>query len=324
MRDHRFRTAFLAAAVVILVVAGPRDTRAGSLTYLALGDSLAFGVGADDTAADVSNGDRGYTGPYATLLGTVQGGVRPDLIDLGVSGETTTSFFQGGGGIGGPASPLRNTNYGNTPAIQNDLMQSEIGAEKLLGHTISTVSVQLGANDLYQVVGTPGFFNLPPEQQQALFLQALATIQANYTHLLGELRTQLPSAQLVLMGYYDPYAAFLGDPTSPLYAIAQASHAAIPALNQVIEGEASAFGGVYIDEYSAIAGHELAYTYVASGNSHPNSVGYAAITNQLALATVPEPGSFGLALVGFIVVGLVGRGRRRRRAADVPDRRSGA
>jgi lysophospholipase L1-like esterase len=315
MRSRAPYTALLTAAVAALALAGPPAARADVFTYLALGDSLAFGVGANDTATDVSNGDRGYAGPFATVLGGSLGGVRPNLIDLGVSGETTTSFFQGGGGINGPGSPLRNTNYGNPPQTQNALMLADIAAEKAAGHTIAAVTLQLGANDLYQVVGTPGFFSLTPAQQQALVLQALGTIQANDAALLTELRTLLPSAKLVLMGYYDPYAPFLSDPSNPLYPIAQAAHVAIPALNQVIAGEAAAFGGVYVDEYSVIAGHELAYTYIASGNSHPDLAGYAAITQQLALTAVPEPGPLALALAGAAALGLLGLARRPCRKA---------
>ena len=96
MKPHVSRATFFAAAATTLLMIEAQHVRAGSVTYLALGDSLAFGVGANDTATDISNGDRGYTGPYATILGSFEGG-RPNLIDLGVSGETTTSFFQGGG-----------------------------------------------------------------------------------------------------------------------------------------------------------------------------------------------------------------------------------
>jgi lysophospholipase L1-like esterase len=316
MIDHRFRTALLTAAAFLLFATGPGDIHAASTTYLALGDSLAFGVGADDTSADVSNGDRGYVGPYATFLASLQGGVRPNLIDLGVSGETTTSFFQPVGGLDGLSAPLRNTNYGNgfPPVTQNALMLAEITSEMQAGHTISTVSIQLGANDLYQMVATPGYFQLSPEQQQALFFQTLGTIQTNYTELLTELKTLLPSSQLLLMGYYDPYAPFASDPTSPFFAIAQASQLAIPALNQLIAGEAAGFGGVYVDEYSALTGNALTETYVTSSNAHPIPAGYAAITAQLEAATVPEPGSLALALVGMTVLGLAGLARRPGRA----------
>jgi len=194
-------------------------------------------------------------------------------------------------------------------------MLADIAAEKAAGHTIAVVTLQLGANDLNQVAGTPGFFNLTPAQQQALILQTLATIQANDTTILTELRTLLPHATLALMRYYDPYAPFLTDPNSPFYPIAQAAHVAVPALNQVIAGEAAAFGGVYVDEYTPFVGHELDYTYIASGNEHPNLTGYAAITSQLVAATVPEPGPLSLALSGAVALGLGRLARRRVRAA---------
>ena len=81
---------------------------------------------------------------------------------------------------------------------------------------------------------SPGFFNLPPDQQQALILQTLGVIQANETMLLTELRTLLPSAQLIMMGYYDPYAPFRNDPSCSFFPIAHAAAVTIPALNQVI------------------------------------------------------------------------------------------
>ena len=75
---------------------------AAPMTYIALGDSLTFGVGEDDTAADISNGDRGFVKPFADTLASVNGGARPNVINLGVSGTTTVSFFEGGGGIRSP------------------------------------------------------------------------------------------------------------------------------------------------------------------------------------------------------------------------------
>ena len=315
MRILAVRTTFFMAVAVTFVMGLSREVHADVYTSLALGDSLAFGVGADDSAADISNGDRGYVGPFATILGSFQGGVRPKLINLGISGETSDSFYQIGTGLNGPGAIIRNTNYVAPYVSQNDTMLAAITAEKAAGRTISAVTVQLGANDLYKVAGAPGFFSLPAAQQQALIVAALGVLQVNDTKLLTELHNLLPSAKVILMGYYDPYAPFIGDSTSPFFPIAQASHLAIPALNQVIQGEAAAFGGVYVDTSTPFAGHELQYTYVASGNSHPNLLGYQVITNQITLAAVPEPGPITLALVGSVVVGLTGVVRRSRRLA---------
>jgi hypothetical protein len=76
MRPHVLRAVLLAATAALLT-ARPREAHAG-LTYLALGDSLAFGVGADDSTMDVSNGDRGYVGAYASILGAIGGGRPPE------------------------------------------------------------------------------------------------------------------------------------------------------------------------------------------------------------------------------------------------------
>ncbi len=66
-----------AALVILALVLGTRSSVAGPTTYLALGDSITFGVGSNDTATDVSKGDRGYVGLYADYLGAHRGPDRP-------------------------------------------------------------------------------------------------------------------------------------------------------------------------------------------------------------------------------------------------------
>jgi lysophospholipase L1-like esterase len=280
-------------------------------TYLALGDSMAFGE--TDFTHNPSSGDRGYVGGYADWLGTQNGGVRPNVINLGVDAETTTTFFKGGtqgdGTLSGNPAPQLNTNYTDPSVTQNKLMKTEIAAEKAQGHVISTVSVQLGANDLLVAVHSPGFFTLSPADQQAQIAQALGTIQDNDTKLLTELRKELPHANLLLLGYHNPFAA---DPTSP---IGQVAGPAIQALNTLIKGEASALGATYVDTYTPFVGHELQDTLIAAGNVHPNAAGYALIVGQMEAASIPEPNT--LALVGVLFAGLAIKRRRVRGRASV-------
>src|SRR4051812_4210107 len=61
-------------------------------TYIALGDSLAFGV---TNITPVSFGDQGYVKPYADWLATRDDGGRPKVINLAIPGETSDSFFTG-------------------------------------------------------------------------------------------------------------------------------------------------------------------------------------------------------------------------------------
>jgi hypothetical protein len=104
----------------------------------------------------------------------------------------------------------------------------------------------------------------------------------------------------LLLGYHNPFAA---DPSSPLGHIAGP---AIKALNALIAGEASAFGAHYVDTYTPFVGHELADTYIAEGDVHPNAAGYALIVGQME--AVPEPST--LALLGVMFAGLVLHRRR--------------
>lgn len=296
------------AVVLALVVSGSRPGRASGIpTYLALGDSMAFGE--TNWTQDPSNGDRGYVSLYANHLATANGGVRPNVINFGVDGETTTTFFQGGpqgdGTLSGFPAPQLNTNYPDTSHTQNDMLQALLLTHKAAGLDINTVSVQLGANDLLATANNPTFFTETPAQQQAQIMATLGNVQANYTHLLTEIRTALPTANILLMGYHNPFA---GVPASPLSAIAGP---AIQGLNSVISGEAAAFGARYVDTYTPFLGHELEYTYIASGNVHPNAAGYAVIAAQMDAQTVPEPSTLAVLAVGMAGVLLRNRFRSR-------------
>src|SRR5262249_13563379 len=126
-----------AALTLALAILGSCHTAAGGTikTYLAIGDSMAFGE--TDFTHNPSNGDRGYVGGYADWLGTRNGGVRPNVINLGVDGETTTTFFNGGpqgdGTLSGQPAPQLNTNYTDPSQTQNSLMLAKIAAEKAQG-----------------------------------------------------------------------------------------------------------------------------------------------------------------------------------------------
>jgi lysophospholipase L1-like esterase len=304
MRLNRIALAAVGAFTITLV----QPAAAGVVeTYLALGDSMAFGE--TDFTHNPSNGDRGYVGLYADYLGALNGGVRPNVINLGVDAETSTTFFQGGpqgnGTLSGFPAPQLNTNYPNSFPTQNALMLQTIASEQAAGHVIRTVSVQLGANDMFVVVNQPNFFSLTPAQQQALIGQAFATLQTNYTNLLLELKSLLPQANLILLDYHNPFNAA---PNTPIGMVADP---VIQALSSLIAGEASAFGARFVDIYKPFLGNELADTLIVTGNVHPNAQGYQLIVTQLEAA--PEPSS--LFLMGTGLAGGLLIMRRRHRAA---------
>jgi lysophospholipase L1-like esterase len=297
------RTLLSAAAFALWALAVLPPVQAGSLTYIALGDSNTFGE--TDFTHNPSYGDRGFVAPVADFLATLNGGVRPNVINLAVDGETSTSFFQGG--KPGETDPLANLNYTVPTATQNDLFLGHVAAEEAAGRTVSLVTFSLGTNELNELAATPGLLNLPFSQQVALVAQTLGIVQANETKFLTEFRTLLPDTQLILFGVWNPYAAI---PDSPLSGIAPL---AVQALNQVIAGEAAAFGGSYVDVYTPFLGHEAAYTHIldppAGSNGHANDLGYSVIADQIIAQAVPEPPS--VILMAFGTVGLLVLYRRR-------------
>jgi lysophospholipase L1-like esterase len=302
----------LASAMTLAaaLIAAPQPASAAPMqTYLALGDSMAFGE--TDFTQNPSNGDRGYVKPFANFLGSHNGGVVPQVVNLGVDGETSSTFLSGGPvtGNGTPGQPgySLNTNYPSMDTSQNAQMLETIVHQIDSGQNISTVSLQIGANDLLSVMNSPGFLNLTPDQQQAKISAAIATIQMNTTTILSEIHSLLPHANVLVLGYHDPFA-FPGSKLEPL------TGPAIQALNSVVAGEASAFGAKYVDVYDALKGNILQDTFISSGNVHPNGQGYAAIELAMEAASVPEPST--LLVLGTGFAGWFALGRRSRRQAS--------
>lgn len=139
--------------------------------YLALGDSVAAGVGASPPE------ERGY----AALLANRLDALLPTpvrLINLAIPGETTASMLSGG---------------------QLEQALTAIAAARRTGVPVEAVTVTIGANDLLRAGSTP-------TEREA----ALRSIAANMETILERLHAALsgdsgaPVADIVVTGYYDP------------------------------------------------------------------------------------------------------------------------
>jgi lysophospholipase L1-like esterase len=304
-RALRFR---LLGIVAVLVFVAQTVSAAPVQSYLALGDSLAFGQ--TTPPLQPSFGDQGYVKPYADWLATRNGGVRPNVINLAISGETSSSFFDGMTPPGGVRRVDANLNYPVVPMSQDALMLSRIASEKALGHQISHVSFALGSNDFLNLATSPAFAMATQAQQTQMVGQTFATLQGNYTHLLTQLRGALPTSSILLLDYYNPYAVDPSNPLSQMYSAIALAH------EQMVKAEAAAFHAQVVDIYQPFVGHEAQYTYILQGNIHPNATGYGVIADQMIKASqAPEPGS--CVLLGMAALTLGGYCWRRRRPVAV-------
>jgi hypothetical protein len=80
------------AWLIALVGLFTASTMRADFTYLAVGDSSAFGE--TDRTQNPSNGDRGYVSRFANYMAT-RLAERPSVMNVAINGETSKSFFTG-------------------------------------------------------------------------------------------------------------------------------------------------------------------------------------------------------------------------------------
>lgn len=323
---HRLVAIALCASTML---AGP----AWADAYIALGDSITFGE--TDLRYVPSDGDRGYVDDFADFLATRNGGDRPDVFNLAIDGETSSSFFSGFGrtppvvGRGDLPLALQNTNYtGLTPLSQSATFLQRAAAVTASGDTIGTVSITLGFNELAALT------SLPPAAGLAAIAPTLDRYRTTYAAVLAQIRTVAPTADLYVLDYFNPFPGDDNAGTNPASAIFAAGG---PQLNSIIQQLAADYGGTYVDLFTPFVGREGELTYIDEvgagdttpppysafdaglapiGNVHPTEQGYAIIARQLAAsaAAVPEPATWTTLLLGFGMIGGSLRYRRRRTA----------
>lgn len=242
-RCHRSFGALLAALVgcaftALLVspsgaLARPAPAPAAQPTYLALGDSLAFGYSQakfdslypnEDPAAY----DTGYVDDFGRVLKLVS--PRLQVVNDGCPGETTDSM------IDGPCAyqlsfPLHHPYAGGPSSSQLSDALAYIGAHP---GTVNPITIDIGANDALGLI--EGTCKLEAACIEAGASAEFAHIGANLGLILGKLRAAAPRAQIVVLGLYNPFGSQIagGDELTA-------------ALNRVMAGVAASVGARFAD-----------------------------------------------------------------------------
>lgn len=264
------RALFATALALALVASGRPAVAATSepVVYLALGDSLAEGVGASSME---------HTAYVPRLFqyfrGTAHGGV-DSLVNLAIGGETSYWFV-------------------SRPRTNGPQLQQALAAINDPATDVRIVTLDIGGNDaLNTLFGDPACHDMASLACRAAIAAMFATFAANYQTILAAVNAALaadPGAETVfVMTYYNLW----GGTGDPLEAVADtlllgsdltidcAANTGDPSkvgLNDLIACIGIANGALVADGYAAIDDRALHLTHVGEGDIHPTDAGYAAI-----------------------------------------------
>ncbi len=188
-------------------------------TYLALGDSLAYGYHQAQfqqelPAVNPANFNRGYVDDFANLLKFFS---NPHLqaINDGCPGETTETLIKGSGVpgycAGGPTGTPFPYAFLHHPYSTGSQLSDAL-AVIAANPNVSPITLNIGSNDVLQFLehtcGFPATYKCTEAEVAAEF----GHIVTNVGYILGQLRVAAPKAQIVLIGAYNPFPTILPPP----------------------------------------------------------------------------------------------------------------
>ena len=252
--------AFLSLALVIaLARPAPRAHAQEAPAYLALGDSLAFGVGASNPST------AGYVAlAYNALSGSERySPTGLELLNLGVAGARSADLLTSGGQLDLALDEIRVREEDASPAANE----------------VEIISVDVGGNDLLGLLA-PGSLCLESasvEPCRAAFGEVLSGIDQNLTEIVARLREAAPRAIIVVVDLYNPYSG-TGDLREPI------AELAVGQVNGVI-------GAVTADPDLRITRASIFQLFsgrgpqwVAPDGIHPNDNGHKVIAESVVAA----------------------------------------
>jgi lysophospholipase L1-like esterase len=198
--------ALLAVLLALLLLAPGAGAAKRQHSYLALGDSLAFGYQQARFNSLFPNEnpaafDTGYVDDFGRVLRFFDR--RLQVVNDGCPGETTDSF------INGPCQyqltfPLHHPYVGGPSSSQ---LSDALAYLQANGNAVNPITIDIGANDALGV--TEGTCKLEPtcigEHAPALFTH----IASNLGLILGDLRGAAPHTKIIVLGLYNPFGPSL-------------------------------------------------------------------------------------------------------------------
>ncbi|HXA53891.1 MAG TPA: SGNH/GDSL hydrolase family protein [Solirubrobacteraceae bacterium] len=171
-------------------------------SYLALGDSLAFGYSQarfDELFPEESPADfeSGYVNVFGGVLKVFHPGLQ--IVNDGCPGETTESFVKGPCPYVAEGFALHHPYAGGPTSAQ---LSDALAYLRAHPGAVNPITLDIGANDALGLIGGC--------KEEPLCIAAGAPgvfgkIAANLGLILGDLRADAPRAQIIVLGLYNPF-----------------------------------------------------------------------------------------------------------------------
>ena len=229
----------ITSAIASAIVLAHGDDEA----YVALGDSVAVGVGASDPTTT------GYVPIFHEFLLAEEDDLT--LVNLGHAGDTSSELIT----------------HGHLAAALAEIEEGDV----------EVVTVSIGGNDVRAVIPVCSE-GLIPECVSAIGT-TFATFSGNLDFILSELRAAVDEdAPIIVMTYYNA----LVHPVCPLNSLAPLGDIALEGgeplaggLNDLIRSIAANHGAVVVETFGLLAPAELQPDCI-----HPNDAGYEVIADE--------------------------------------------
>lgn len=272
---------------------------AGKGTYLALGDSLAFGYQASRVAACAPTGctspdslfDTGYVNVFASLFGAAYPGVA--TVNLGCPGETSATLINATNATTGCTTypfAIHSNHPGQTQ------LEAAVHVLQEQGKNVSPATIDIGANDVLALKNgctTGSVINLACIQNGVP--ATYASIQANLDATLDKLRAEGgKTLEIIVVGLYNPLYV-------PVFfqsgaAAAAATDGLANQLNTLMAATAAKYRARFVDPMPTFnpgnganptleLGTLNNLTGIFSGDIHPKDAGYAALGQLVETAS---------------------------------------
>ena len=275
-------------------------------TYLALGDSLAYGYhqaqfAKEYPAVNPANYNRGYVDDFGNLLRFFSNHNLQTIND-GCPGETTETMINGSGitgyCAGGPTGTPFPYAFLHHPYGTGSQLSDALAILKE-NPNVSPITLDIGANDVLQFISHTCGFPAKYTCTQAQVAAEFGHIAENVGYILSRLRAAAPTASIVFVSQYNPFPLALSPEGT--------GDASVEALNNALKSVASAFGASFannLQTFNASGTHGgkesgdiptvCAFTGMCPGGTynpsspeadiHPTALGYAVIGYDTAFS----------------------------------------